>query len=71
MELIEHAKTERLRREDAAARLRALADELSQKNGLTFVRDGVRHTVRVPDEVELTLEVEIGEESEIEIEISW
>ena len=71
MDLIEHSKTERLRREEAAERLRAIADELSQNNGLSFVREGVRHTVRVPDQVELTVEVEIGEESEIEIEITW
>lgn len=33
---------------------------------------GVRYTVDVPDEVELTIEVEIGDEgSEIEVEITW
>jgi hypothetical protein len=32
----------------------------------------VRYTVDVPDEVELTIEVEIGDEgSEIEVEITW
>lgn len=71
MELIEYTTSERIRREAAAERLRALADELSRQNEVRFVRDGVRYTVDVPDEVELTLEIEVGEESEIEIELKW
>jgi len=71
MELIEYTRSERMRREAAAERLRALADELSRRNEVRFVRDGVRYTVDVPDEVELTLEIEVGEESEIEIELKW
>jgi hypothetical protein len=36
------------------------------------VREGVRYRVDVPDEVTLTLEVEVGDEgSEIEVELSW
>jgi amphi-Trp domain-containing protein len=72
MSLIEHESEERLRREDAAARLRALADELSRQNEVTFVREGKRYTVEVPDEVEFSLEIEVGAEgSEIEVEIKW
>jgi len=71
MELIEHEKQERLSREDAAQRLRELADALSRHNEVAFVRGGVRHTVKVPAEVTLKVEVEVGEESEIEVEISW
>lgn len=71
MELIEHTTSERMRRETAAERLRALADELSRHNEVRFVRDGVRYSVDVPDEVELTMEIEVGEESEIEIELKW
>lgn len=72
MELIEHETRERLRREEAAARLRALADELARQNEIAFTRDGRRYTVAVPDEVELTVEVEVGtDKSEIEVEISW
>jgi amphi-Trp domain-containing protein len=72
MELIEHTTKERLRREEVADRLRTLADELSRHNELPFSREGMRYRVAVPDEVDFTLEVEIGDEgNEIEIEIEW
>jgi amphi-Trp domain-containing protein len=72
MELIEHATEERLGREEAAQRLRMLADELTRQNELSFVRDGKQLRVRVPDEVAFSLEIEIGsDESEIEIELKW
>ena len=72
MDLIEIADKERLSREDAAARLRALADALARNNEVEFERGGMRVTVHVPDEVELKLEIEIGdEESELEIELTW
>jgi amphi-Trp domain-containing protein len=72
MALIEHSSEERLRREDAAQRLRDLADELSRHNEVSFVRDGQRFTVDVPDEVTLSLEIEVGgDENEIEIELTW
>jgi amphi-Trp domain-containing protein len=72
MGLMEHSSEERMRREDAAQRLRELADELSRQNEVSFVRDGVRFTVPVPDEVTLAFEVEIGDdENEIELEIRW
>lgn len=71
MSLIEHTSSERMTREAAAQRLRDLADELARHNEVTFVRDGREVTVAVPDEVDVTLEVEVGEENEIEIEITW
>lgn len=72
MDVVEHVVKERLRREQAADRLRELADQLSRNNGFSFVHEGMPITVRVPDEVDLTLEVEIGTEgSEVEIELSW
>ena len=71
MGLLEHSSEERMRREDAAQRLRDLADELSRQNEVSFLRDGVRFTVPVPDEVTLAFEVEIGDENEIEVEIRW
>jgi amphi-Trp domain-containing protein len=72
MDLIEIADKERLSREDAAARLRDLADALARNNEVVFERGGMRITVHVPDEVNLKLEVEIGdEESELEIELTW
>lgn len=72
MELIEHTTEERLTREKAAERLRQLADELSRHNAVTFERDGVRHTVKVPNEVTYSLEIEVGDDgSEIEVELKW
>ena len=72
MDLIEIAEKEQLSREDAAARLRALADALAQNNEVAFERGGMRITVHVPDEVSLKLEVEVGDEgSELEVELTW
>jgi amphi-Trp domain-containing protein len=72
MDMIEHSTEQRLSRESAARRLRELADELSRHNEIPFVRDGVRYTLEVPDEVTYSVEIEVeDEESEIEIEIKW
>jgi amphi-Trp domain-containing protein len=70
-ELIETTTESVLRREEAAARLRQLADQIARHNRIEFVREGLRYSVQIPDEVTLKLEIEIGDESEIEIEISW
>ncbi len=72
MELIEHSSEERLGREAAAERLRQLADELARHNEVALVIDGVRHRIKVPNEVTYSLEIEVGDEgSEIEIELRW
>jgi amphi-Trp domain-containing protein len=71
MDLFEIDETQRLRREEAAARLRALADALAKHNSVEFERGGNRITVRVPDEVNLKVEVELGDENELEIELTW
>ena len=72
MDLLEIGETRRLRREEAAARLRALADALARNNSVEFDREGRRITVRVPDEVDLKIEVELADdESELEIELTW
>ena len=72
MDLFEIDETQHLRREDAAARLHALADALARNNSVDFERGGRRITVHVPDEVDLKIEVEIGnDESELEIELTW
>ncbi|MFL6004557.1 MAG: amphi-Trp domain-containing protein [Nocardioides sp.] len=71
MDLFDIDETKRLRREEAAARLRDLADVLARNNEVEFERDGGRITVHVPDEVNLKIEVEIGDESELEIELTW
>jgi amphi-Trp domain-containing protein len=70
-ELIEVAEKQTLRREAAADRLRQLADQLARHNQLEFVREGVRYSVEVPDEVALKVEIEIGDENEIEFELTW
>lgn len=72
MELVEIKQSERVQREQAAARLRELADQLSRHNDVEFARDGVTFKMRVPDEVELKIELEIGDDgSELEIELTW
>ena len=72
MDLFEIATTQHLRREEAAARLHALADALARNNSVEFEREGRRITVHVPDEVDLKLELELGtDEREFEIELTW
>jgi len=70
-DLFELEQTQRMSREQAAKRLRELADSLERHNSVRVARAGLTVTVDVPDEVELGFEVEIGEENEIEVEISW
>ena len=72
MELLEVTDEARLRREEAAERLRALADQLSRHNEVRFSREGLDYTLRVPDEVAFKLEIEItGDGAEIEVELGW
>ncbi|MCW2788247.1 MAG: hypothetical protein JWQ91_3014 [Aeromicrobium sp.] len=71
MDLFEIDTTQRLSREQAAARLHALADALSRHNSVEFERDGRRVTVSIPDQVDLKIEVELGEDNELEIELTW
>ena len=71
MDLFDIADTQRMSREEAATRLRALADALARNNSVEFQRDGRRITVRVPDEVNLKVEVELGDDNELEIELTW
>jgi amphi-Trp domain-containing protein len=72
MDLMEISETRRLSREDAAARLHAIADMLARHNDVEFERAGLRFKVHVPDEVELKLELEIDDdEKELEIELKW
>lgn len=72
MEYLEISQKERLSREDAAARLRALADSLARHNEVEFERNGARLRLRVPDEIELKVELEIEDDgTELEIELTW
>ena len=71
MDLFDIADTQRISREDAAARLHALADAIASNNSVEFQREGRRITVSVPDEVDLKVEVELGDDNELEIELTW
>jgi amphi-Trp domain-containing protein len=72
MDLVEIKQKERLSREEAAVRLRELADQLARHNDLEFERDGISFMVRVPDEVQLKVEFEVEDDgSELEIELTW
>ena len=72
MELVEINQKEIARREEVAARLRQIADQLARHNDLEFERDGISFKVRVPDEVHLKVEFEFeDDEAELEIELTW
>jgi amphi-Trp domain-containing protein len=72
MALLETETEEQLRREEVAERLRQLADTLSRHNQVEFSREGMRYVVKVPDQVEYSLEIEITDEGgELEVEIKW
>jgi len=72
MDIFEVETTETVNREEAAARLHALADMLARHNDVEFERGGMRFTVHVPDEVELKVELEVeSDERELEIELRW
>ena len=63
---------ETLSREQAAARLHAIADGLASHNDVELDWDGKHIKVHVADEVRLELEIEVGEEeTEFEIELKW
>ena len=72
MELIEVKDKQRLSREEAAARLRELADHLARHNDVEFQRGSVQFRAHVPDEIEFKFEFEIEDgATELEIELSW
>lgn len=71
-ELIEVETEEELSREAAAAKLRAIADQLSKQNQISLSKGGLPMTVKVPAKVKLSVEVEITNEGgELEVEITW
>lgn len=72
MDLIEVKEKQSMSREDAAARLHALADTLAKENDVEFDRGGLRVRVQVPDQVHFKLEFELGDDgSELEVELTW
>lgn len=71
-DLIELAEKHQVSREQAAARLHAIADELGSGNDIIFERANGRIVAKVPDQVNLKIEFEIDdEETEFEIELTW
>jgi amphi-Trp domain-containing protein len=72
MDLAELKEKTTVSREDAAARLRAIADELASGNDIAMERDNLRFKARVPDEVQLKIEFELEDDgAEFEIELTW
>jgi amphi-Trp domain-containing protein len=72
VELAELKEKTTLRREEAAARMHAIADELASGNDVVIEKDGLRFVARVPDEVHLKIEFELEDDgAEFEIELTW
>jgi amphi-Trp domain-containing protein len=71
-ELMELKEKTTLSREEAAQRLRAIADELASGNDIVLERERMRFKARVPDEVNLKIEFEVDDDgAEFEIELTW
>ncbi|MFN8164156.1 MAG: amphi-Trp domain-containing protein [Solirubrobacterales bacterium] len=72
MDIIEVEQKETLGREEAAGRLRAIADQLATDSDVEFEKDGMKIKFHVPDEVHLKVELEVEtDERELEIELTW
>jgi amphi-Trp domain-containing protein len=72
MDLVELKEKQALGREEAAARLRDIANELASGNDLVIERDNLRFVAHVPDQVNLKVEFEIEDDgAEFEIELTW
>jgi amphi-Trp domain-containing protein len=72
VKLLELKEKTALSREDAAARLHAIADELASGNDVVIERDEIRFAAKVPDRVKLKVEFEMeDDETELEIELTW
>ena len=72
MKLMELKEKTVLSREEAAARLHAIADELASGNDVVIEREDMRFVAPVPDQVHLKVEFEIEDDgSELEIELTW
>lgn len=72
MDLLELKEKNVLSREEAAARLHAIADELASGNDIVMERERLRFVARVPDKIEMKVEFEVEDDgTEFEIELSW
>lgn len=70
-ELFEHETETELTREEAAKKLHELADAIARHNEVSFVQNNMTVRVDIPERVKMKIEIERGEESELEIELSW
>jgi amphi-Trp domain-containing protein len=71
-DLLKLQQKDEVSREEAAARLHAIADELASGNDIILERDGLRFNAKVPDMVRMKIELEVEEdETEFEIELTW
>jgi len=69
---LEVKETSTLSREAAAARLHAIADELSSGNDMIMERGEARFVAKVPAEVAMKIEFEVEDDkTEFEIELTW
>jgi amphi-Trp domain-containing protein len=72
MKLVELKDKTAVSREEAAARLHAIADELASGNDIVIEREALRFVAPVPDQVNLKVEFEIEDDgTELEIELTW
>jgi amphi-Trp domain-containing protein len=72
MEPIKIESKQTLSRKDVAAWLSALADQLAAGDEVELDRDGVQLKFGVPDELDLEVELELGDgKTELEIEMHW
>jgi amphi-Trp domain-containing protein len=72
MDLVELQEKGTVTREEAAARLHAIADELASGKGIVIEREDLRFSAHVPDEVRLKVEFEVEDDgTEFEIELTW
>ena len=72
MDILNVESNETVSREQAAGRLRAIADSLASSEDRALEWGDKHVRLRVADEVRLEIEIEVGEdETELEIELKW
>lgn len=73
MDIFEVEKKETVTREEAATRLRRLANLLAgDEEEVSFERGGMEFKVQMPQKLQLKVELEIGSDGkELEIELTW
>ena len=72
MDILKIESKETVSREEAAARLRALADGLARHNDVELEWGGKHVRLHVADQVRLEVEIEVDDdETELEIELKW